>query len=274
MFPISFQSLRRRMFDRLVLRPSREPIDHGSLERVVLHWGADKHLLEYFVQANHEDDAALDLLVLKFPGTAGRAERTTPFPAQMFPDSPSETWTWNPPGYGGSQGRASLQRMKDASLEFFRHAMDHARVSDSTRIWIVGNSLGCVTALHVATEVTNCDRAGILLRNPPPLTDVVKHVARRYPLGRLIHPVAESLIDEMNATLSASRVELPAVFLQSERDELVLPAMQQKVFDAYAGPKQLVLLEGLSHGGVATEYHEPVIRESVQWLWDQTRGDQ
>ena len=266
------QSFRRRIFDRLVLRPSRGAIDFGSQERVMLKWGPNGEPLESFVHYVGDRKSPLDLLVIKFPGTAGRAERSTTFPTDSFDDANAEIWTWNPPGYGKSGGRASLARIQAASLDFLRQVLGSERIADTTRVWVVGNSLGCVTALNVAADVPRMPRLGMILRNPPPLSDVVKHVAAKYPLGHWVHPIADSLIDEMNAPIIAARVQLPAVFMQSELDELVLPKMQQAVLDAHAGPKRFVLLEGLGHGSVATDFHEPLIKDALQWLWDRTQS--
>lgn len=263
------QRLRQRVLDSLVLRPSRDAVDFGTQQRVMLNWGPRDEPLECFSQHTGDPENVLDLLVVKFPGTAGRAERSTSFPAGFFDDANAQIWTWNPPGYGRSGGRASLARISEAAAVFWSHTVNCSNIDASTRIWIVGNSLGCATALRVAMH-TNRQRLGMILRNPPPLSAVVKHVAKRYPLGSMIHPVADSLADDMNAIVTAGKVDLPGVFLQSQQDELVPPAMQQSVIDAYAGPLELVVLEGLSHGGVATEYHEPFIRDALQWLWDQT----
>ena len=270
MFSANLQALRRRIFDRFVLRPSRDPIDFGSQQRVMLPWGQRSEQLECFVHRVGDQKEPLDLLIIKFPGTAGRAERSTTFPAGLFADANAEIWTWNPPGYGRSTGRASMARIENASLEFWRHVIGSPRIADTTRVWIVGNSLGCVTALHVAADLTMSHRLAMVLRNPPPLSDVVKHVASRYPMSGWVGPVADSLPEQMNAAIVAGRVQLPAVFLQSERDELVLPEMQQKVIDAYAGPMQLVVLEGLKHGGMFTEAHEPKVRAAIEWLWQQS----
>ncbi|QDT08331.1 alpha/beta hydrolase [Stieleria marina] len=267
-------SVRRRILDRLVLRPSRHEIDPGVQQRVMLKWGPSDETLECFVQSRGKPKEPLDLLVIKFPGTAGRAERSSHFPSNYLSIDNSEVWTWNPPGYGGSSGRASLHRMEVAALDFWRQMLGSSRVGPSTRVWACGNSLGCIAALRVASEVDSQNRLGMLLRNPPPLIDVVKEIARRYPLGQMIHPVADSLTDSMNAPIIAASVTWPCVFLQSELDELVLPAMQDRVIDAYAGHKRVVHLQGLSHGAVATELHEPLIRKSVQWLWEQTDGHQ
>ena len=274
MISASIQAFRRRIFDRLVLRPSRGPIDFGTQQRVALSWGDRNEKLECFVQICGDKRAPLDLFVVKFPGTAGRAERSSLFPTNFFPQSNAEVWTWNPPGYGGSAGRASLARIERAALEFWTHAIGSQRITDKTRVWIVGNSLGCATALHLGAHIEPMDRVGMVLRNPPPLDVVVKHVSQQYPLSGWVKPVADSLSEKMNATIAAQNVTLPAVFMQSELDELVLPEMQQAVIDAYVGKKQFVSLEGLTHGGIATEFHEPIIQKALQWLWQETSNDE
>ncbi len=264
------QQLRRYLLDRMVLRPSRHRIDHATKQRVMLT--ALGRPLECFVERNHEADLPPEVLILKFPGTAGRAERSTTFPAELLPGGQRQRvtiWTWNPPGYGGSGGRASLGRIADAAMEFWNHVIDRDHNS-STAVLLCGNSLGCVTTLHVAAAAGDAaGRCGLVLRNPPPLIPVVKHIARRYPMSRLVEPIAESLCERMNAVVTAAKVRQPAVFIQSELDSLVLPEYQQQVFGAYAGEKKLVVLEGLSHAGIPEESHQPLLQESIQWLWRQ-----
>ena len=221
-------------------------------------WKTELGDLETFVHRSKTTAEQTDLVVLKFPGTAGRAERSSRFPADLgsvesYPFESADVWTWNPPGYGRSSGRASLASVALASLEFWRQVTEMYS-NPATRIWLCGNSLGCVAALHVAASIRPCpEKTSMILRNPPPLIPVVKGVARQYPLGRLIDAVAESLDDRMNATITASQVDLPAVFLQSERDSLVTPRMQTEVVNAYAGKHQVVELEGLEHDGIPND---------------------
>ena len=263
-------SFRQYLLDRMVLRPSRHPIEHAPLSRVMLQ--SSGRPLECFTQRNYQGDQPPELLVLKFPGTAGRAERSTEFPLSQLGRIRGSMWTWNPPGYGRSAGRASLARIADASIDFWSQVTER-EAGESTSIWLCGNSLGCATTLHVAASVQpDPRRCGIVLRNPPPLIPVVKRVAQRYPFAGLVSPVAESVCDRMNVTVTARKVTLPAVFLQSELDTLVPVEYQNQVVEAYAGKSQVVLLEGLSHGGVATEFHEPMIEDSIRWLWKRTRS--
>ena len=265
---ISREKIRRYLLDRMVLRPSRHPLEHPSQRRVMLH--VQGQPLECFVRKNFDDGRPPDLLVLKFPGTAGRAERSSEFPISMLGDARVAIWTWNPPGYGRSGGRASLPRIAQAALEF-QTQVQQSYGDPPMSVWLCGNSLGCVTALHVAaTAQLDPTRSGMIMRNPPPLISVVTRVTKQYPLSGLMRGVIDSLCDSMNAMLTAKQVELPAVFLQSELDTLVPPSDQDRLIEAYAGPRQVVNLQGLGHGCIATELHEPLIQASIQWLWGQT----
>ncbi|QDT03721.1 Alpha/beta hydrolase family protein [Rubripirellula lacrimiformis] len=265
------QSLRRYLLDRMVLRPSRGLVDHGLQRREVLNVHGEK--IECFVHSRSIGDQPPDWLVLKFPGTAGRAERSSEFPISMVNSMGGEVWTWNPPGYGGSSGRPSLTKIARSAEGFARTVLsEHAPTA--TRLWLVGNSLGCNTALHVASTLDDLSLpVGLVLRNPPPLIPVVQRIAQRYPLGKLVGPIAESLTDSMNALSLAPMVDRPAVFLQCLNDSLVPPSIQNEVIRRYAGNHQVVKLAGLDHDGIATDEQAETIRSAIQWLWKQTNPE-
>jgi pimeloyl-ACP methyl ester carboxylesterase len=268
----SLLPVREYLLDRIVLRPSRHPIEHPTQHRELIQDGQRK--LECFVQRNFQSNALPELLVLKFPGTAGRAERSTGFPMSLLRHHRVEVWTWNPPGYGGSEGRASLRAIADASLTFWEQVTSR-RGSEGGTTWLCGNSLGCATALHVAATVKpNVSASGLILRNPPPLIPVVKRVAKGYPLGSLVEPVIESLCESMNAMHTAAQVRIPAVFLQSELDSLVPAEDQNHLIATFGGPSQVVVMKGLEHSCVATDEHLPLIADSIRWLWETTHSEQ
>lgn len=267
MFSRSIHTFRRHLLDRLILEPSRDPIDPGLQQRELLSWEGQS--FEVFVQSSADNGEPIDLLVLKFPGTAGRAERSTDFPMSMMPELRVAIWTWNPPGYGGSEGRATMASMTKAAVAFQQQAVARA-AGPETPVWLCANSLGCATALHAAANIEPSDyRYGMVLRNPPPLIPVFKHIADRYLLGKLAHSITDALCEEMNAVITAGKVSFPAVILQSELDTLVPTTMQQQVIDAYAGPTRSVCLEGLDHGGPPEEEHVPLIQNAIDWLWQQ-----
>lgn len=258
-------SLRRHLLDRFVLRPSRHELAYAPKERVLVT--VDRVTDEYFMTPQRADRTSHDLLVLKFPGTAGRAERASNWPDEFLPGVNTKVCTWNAPGYGASSGRATLANIARRASGFW-NLVTSELPAERPRIWLVGNSLGCATATYLASR-PEVKVEGLILRNPPPLIQTFKHVARRYPLGHLADAIAESLPPEMNLSLTASQADVPTVLLQSERDQLVPPTLQMEVFDALPGPKRLVVMEGLDHDGIATDDHESEIRDAIRWLWEQ-----
>src|SRR5688572_30524354 len=94
--------------DRLILRPSTHRVSALGKSRLALpHRKGDLEVWTQRVGATDLDD--VDLFVLKFAGTAGRAERSTYHPLDTWSDLRGELWSVNPPGYGGSTGAASVR---------------------------------------------------------------------------------------------------------------------------------------------------------------------
>lgn len=296
--------------NRCVLRPSRHEIDGGDLIRCELPIpAASQHgskSIETYVATNLNTDSIFDTkpavsvdedwgqvpapktLILKFPGTAGRAERSSALPANLIPfHAPQanvplgqhyEVWTWNPPGYGRSEGKADLQTLTPAA-DAFASQLLAARVHqcDHTRVWLCGNSLGCLPALSLAARLEqwvprdkSTDRFGVWLRNPPDLAEVVLRTADRYRSRFWMRHVAARLPRSLDAIQMAGRCELPAVFLMSEHDTLVPPSLQRQIHDAYTGEHHLVTLFDLCHAGVIEEQHLGAIDRAVDWLLTRT----
>ena len=271
--------IRQWLLDRMVLRPTRHPIDYSPRTRIVFDGPAGP--MECFGGLCQEPsrpfggetiDKPPELLVVKFNGTGGRAENVSTFPANMLDGRLCEIVSWNPPGYGNSAGKTSLRTLSDVALNFFDQVLQAREAyfsgESAPKIWVTGNSLGCITAMRVASERAEVD--AVVLRNPPPLVEVVKRVARTYPLGRLTDKIPESLVDEMNLLVTAPLTYCPALVIQSGSDELVPPELQQLVIDAYGGSVELVVLDGLSHNGMPDQQQSAFIAEAVKKLWNQS----
>jgi pimeloyl-ACP methyl ester carboxylesterase len=249
--------------DRLILCPTRHPIDAGGKTRRMVSFGGDtpNGALEIWTQrVEAEPSAAADLYVLKFPGTAGRAERSTGHPADAWPGTSVELWTLNPPGYGGSAGTASLRGMAavaDTVLETLREQ------AAGRPILVSGNSLGCVSALYLAARHGS---VGLILRNPPPLREViVERFGRRWwSFG--VRLLAHQIAPELDAIRNAAATSVPAVFITAQRDRIVPPRCQQQVIDAFGGPKRVLRLAQADHHTLMTEAEAESYRDDLQWL--------
>lgn len=276
---------RRRVASRLILQPSVHPIEAETLRRVEIP--RDAGMLEAFVgywpeqqpegQPEARPGVAVkttgeppECLVLKLPGTAGRAERSTLFPASLLEGRRSEVWTWNAPGYGRSTGPACLSGIPAAVLEFYDHVVSR-HAGSGTRIWISGNSLGCAVGLYLASR-RPVD--GVVFRNPPPLVELVAARDAWWNLGRGGRMISGWIPPEMDALQTAPRVRAPAVFLESTADTLVTPAMQEMVRAAHAGEHRVVRLVGAAHDTPLDERYYRAIAEQLRWLWEQPRVPQ
>ncbi|MDA8563466.1 alpha/beta hydrolase [Mariniblastus sp.] len=249
--------------DRMVLRPSTDPIDPEDRQRVLMPF-AGGHL-EAWTNEVHQHSNSPKLLALKFPGTGGRAERAGPHPCELWPEFSSTIWTINAAGYGGSNGSASLATMPaqaEAVFSFVRKELpDH-------KILLTGNSLGCISALYLAARH---DVAGVFVRNPPPLQQLIagrlKYNWWNFGMARF---VAAQVPSELDSIANAARCTCPAFFLRSEKDTVVPAAFQRRIIDAYAGDLQEFIILGAEHDEFVAEkdfdaYQEEMMTFKEKW---------
>jgi pimeloyl-ACP methyl ester carboxylesterase len=248
--------------DRLILCPTRHPIEATGKTPRLVPWSGGQ--LEIWTQRVGGDPAAAaDLYVLKFPGTAGRAERSTIHPADAWPGLSVELWTVNPPGYGGSSGTASLRTtaaVADAVLEQFQTQ------AAGRPLIITGTSLGCVSALYLGARHAV---AGLILRNPPPLRQVMLARFGWWPLKPGTHLLSRQVPPELCAIRNAAAVTAPAVFITAGQDRVVPPSCQQQIAEAYAGPKQVLSLPQADHHTPMSDEELEQYGRRLDWLRQQ-----
>lgn len=71
---------------------------------------------------------------------------------------------------------------------------------------------------------------------------------------------------ELDSLANARRCKAPAVFVSAGGDELVPPKYHRMVIDAYAGPKQVIVLKDAGHNTPPDEREERQIRRAVESL--------
>jgi predicted alpha/beta hydrolase family esterase len=248
--------------DRLIMKPSRHRLAALGKQRESVPFR--KGELEAWTQRiGTIDSDEADVFVLKFHGTAGRAERATYHPMDYWTDLRAELWSVNPPGYGGSSGTATVRSLAESASAAY---LELSRRADGRPIIVIGNSLGTVMALHLAA---NFPVAGLILRNPPPLRQLI---VGRYGwwnlwLGAMI--IAQKVPREICSVRNASQVNCPAVFVSSCMDQTVPATYQERIFRAYTGPYRLLRLENADHATPLTLNEQREYSRHLDWLRDE-----
>ena len=247
--------------DHLILFPTRGrlPIREGTSR--VLQEGIEVCI---FRAPSRVSPPAItkSLKILHFIGNASRAECELPSVLEFFPPGLELlVWSVNYPGYGKSEGQAALSAIPGAALSAYDALA--AEGDPKTPILISGNSLGTTAALYLAAH-RPC--AGLILRNPPPIQDMILKRYGWWNLWFLARAAAREVPAELNSLLNAPRVHTPAVFLTSERDFTVPPKFQRKVIRSYGGEHRDILLAECHHDAEIPDSAHSGIRNSLQWL--------
>ena len=255
-----------RIADRLILCPSTDFIDTEGKTQKWIQTKTGK--AEVWIVGNENSEPTTSpptqLLLLKFPGTGGRAERARSFPAHLWTDFETETWTINHRGYGRSDGPASLKNFTDTCDAFWEAAVEQF---PNRKILLYGNSLGCISALYLAAKNSP---AGIFLRNPPPLAQMIATRPRysRWSLG-LSKLIANQVPDQLDSVANAAKCSAPCLFVCSEKDSVVPPNYQNLIIDAFGGPLQKFQIEAADHADPIPEHQHDDFLSAIAWLGDQ-----
>jgi uncharacterized protein len=176
-------------------------------------------------------------LVMYFGGNAeevswmlGEAARRTPAVGWLLVDYR---------GYGASEGTPSEAALNADALAWYQQAAALSR-----KIFIFGRSLGSAVAVHLASQR---EVAGVILVTP--FDSLVNVAQRHYPYL----PVSWMLRHRFDSLALASRVRAPLLCLTAMQDEIVPAEHARRLYDAWAGPKQWVALQGATHNG--TDHH-------------------
>lgn len=262
-------SLLSKIADRLTLAPSTDKIDPGD-NRYECIFADTTTEIEAFVSTWGDFDstpAKNRLIILKIPGTGGRAERASIHPAELFANQHSgalvaaEVWTLNHRGYGGSTGPASMQNFVSTLEAFWKYI--ESKFPTEHKL-VTGNSLGGISALYLARKNRV---SGLLLRNPPPVAQLIatrpKYNWWSFGAAKLI---AKGIPSALDAIENAAHVSCPAVFVTSEKDRVVPPSYQQQIIDAFAGPTKQIILEDADHQHPPPDHQRTQYAATIDWL--------
>lgn len=245
--------------DKLILFPTTHPIPGVAARRAEIS-GPSGTIEIWKARSPGAADHQPVAFVMAFTGNAARAEYDADDLALQWGERPVEVWAVNYPGYGGSTGPAKLKSIAPAALA----AYDAMKQQAGTRpTFVGGRSIGTAAALHVAAHRPV---GGVILHSPPPLRSLIIGRFGWWNLWLAAVPVALSVPGDLDSLANASQVTAPGVFLITGADSMVTPPYQQKVVDAYAGPKQVVVMPQADHNDPIPGSALPPLHAALDWL--------
>ena len=184
-----------------------------------------------------------DLYVIAMFGNGEEAEAPAGELIAMFHRAGlrAEVWGVNYAGYGYSAGRASLGGVARSARRAYAEVAGRAA---GKPIVVYGSSMGTTAALHLAATVR---LAGAVLKNAPPLPELVLRRFGWWNLFLLALPIALQIPEDLDSIGNAEHATAPALFLSATADHVVPDSYQDRVMAAYAGPWRVIHLPGAGH---------------------------
>jgi alpha-beta hydrolase superfamily lysophospholipase len=246
--------------DHLILFPTKAPINAGGAVRKMIPFQNGELEVWTAKSPRAQQQARADIFILRFYGNADRADRWAAAEAEMWNDRAVEICGMNYPGFGGSTGPVRLSRIGPAALAAFDELKQYAA---DRPIVPFGASIGATAALHVAA---NRPVAGLILHNPPPLREMILRQFGWWNLWLIAGPIALQIPRDLNSIENAKAIHAPAIFLLSEKDEVVAPRFHRLVVDAYAGKKRVIELHGAYHNDSIEGAALEDLNHALDWL--------
>ena len=165
-------------------------------------------------------------------------------------------------GFGLSEGRPSEETLTADALAIHDWLAKRKGI-DPDRIVVFGRSLGSGVAVQLAAS--RPVRAVVLVS---PFDSLRSIAEKQYP----IFPVSLLLKHPFDSLAHAADIEAPLLVIAGERDGLIPPEYSRRLHDAWAGPKQWVLVPQADHNDIHThsEYW-PAIRELLASVGPESR---
>lgn len=218
---------------------------------------AEGKLIGWKTPAASKTDGTLSAIV--FHGNAGHALHRTYFVDCFKGRGDREPWNvyiFEYPGYGAREGRPSERTIKAAAEAAVKPLVEG---NGGENIFLVGESLGCGVACHLAGAYP-ASISGLLLITPfPSLVAVGQHHYPFLPVGILLR-------DRFENTGSLQNYDGPVAFVRAGQDRIIPPELGRALYDAYDGPKRLWTLDDRSHNTL--DYHPAAQwwREVIEFL--------
>lgn len=199
------------------------------------------------LHAWHVRAAASAPLVIYF---GGNAEEVSWMVEEARAHTPEVSWLLvDYRGYGASEGGPSEAALSSDALAWYEHA---TKALKPKAVYVFGRSLGSGVAVQLAAERPV---AGVIL--VAPFDSLVEVAKRYYPFL----PVSWMLKHRFESVARAPRIAAPLLCLAARHDEVIPPVHARRLYDAWAGPKRWVDLDGSHNSTDGATSFWPSIRE-------------
>jgi pimeloyl-ACP methyl ester carboxylesterase len=232
---VAFPLLMYFMQDRLLFLP--QPLNELQRAEVKARYpGVEDIVLQAEdakLRAWHVKGAPGKPLILYF---GGNAEEVSWMIGEARARTPGVGWLLvSYRGYGGSEGAPSEATITADALRWYDHAVKEL---GAAQVIAFGRSLGSGAAVFLALR--RPVRSVILVTPYDSLVEVAK---RHYPYL----PVRLMLRHPFESIERAPKLGMPLLCIAAGRDQVIPPEHARRLFDAWAGPKQWLELEGADH---------------------------
>jgi uncharacterized protein len=233
--------------DRLLFQPyplhERQRLEvrkrFAAVEEVFLESDRQK------IHAWHVKAAPPDAPLILYFG--GNAEDVSSMIDDALKRAPGTNWLLvSYRGYGASEGSPSAAAITTDALRWHDYAIKEWK---PRQVFAFGRSLGSGAAVQLAAARP---LSGVLLVTP---FDSLTALAKRY---YWYLPVELMLKHRFDSIELAPRVGAPLLCIAAEQDEVIPPEHARRLYEAWAGPKQWLLLAGVGHNstdGVPAFWH-------------------
>jgi len=216
---------RKLLYPGSGLTPQIEQAGLDSLTEVFTFPEPDLRLTHWFHPPQNEDHP----VIVMFHGNAGHIGDRVPKMRPLL-QAGFGLFLTGYRGYGGNPGQPS----EDGLSADARTVLDWVQSQgvEAERIVLYGESLGTAVAVKMAEER---DVAAVVLEAPPSsVADVAQSLYWFLPVRML-------LLDHWNSRERVERIGAPLMILHGERDRVVPARFGQRLFEAAANPKELLL---------------------------------
>jgi uncharacterized protein len=155
-------------------------------------------------------------------------------------------------GYGRSPGTPSLTGIQEDALSVFGHIFSNPEIFGKD-IFGFGQSMGGFTLGRILPDIPMLKGA---------IFDCALHSFRA--LFIKSYPMHECTVPDISALVTLPLSNVPKLFIHGTADEVVPFAHSEEMFDIAAQPKELMLIEGVSHIGSIASAHASEYKEKIR----------